>query len=209
MVTFDRKKHWEKVYHRKNLTEVSWYQEIPYTSLEILKDIDMAETSSIIDIGAGDSLLVDNLISLGYKDVSVLDISEKATEKAKNRLGSKAQSVKWIISDAVGFQPEKKYDFWHDRAAFHFLTDKKEIIQYVNTLKSGINPEGHLLIGTFSEQGPDKCSGLDCKQYSKESLSDLLGDSFSLVKSLTVDHTTPSGSIQNFLFGLFKRNTTH
>ena len=206
MGTLDRQKHWEKVYETKEINEVSWFQEVPSTSLEFIKDLDLAETSGIIDIGGGDGFLVDNLISLGLKDISVLDISGKAINRAQKRLGSKARSVKWIIADVVGFQPERKYDFWHDRATFHFLTDEKEIKQYVKTLESGIKPGGYLLIGTFSDQGPEKCSGLDVRQYSQKSLTDLLKDSFSPVRYITQDHTTPSGSIQNFLFGLFKRN---
>ena len=109
MGTFDRKKHWENVYKTKNLTEVSWYQEVPTTSLEVIEDLSLTENSRIIDIGGGDSLLVDNLISLGFKNISVLDISARAIEKAKNRLGSNANGIKWIVSDAVGFQAEEKY----------------------------------------------------------------------------------------------------
>jgi trans-aconitate methyltransferase len=127
MEDFDRKKHWENIYHTKELNEVSWFQSTPETSLDFFKDFSVPETAKIIDIGGGDSYLVDNLLDLGYKDITVLDISEAAIERAKQRLGERAGKVKWIVADAVTFKPKEKYDFWHDRAAFHFLTDEQDI----------------------------------------------------------------------------------
>jgi len=203
-VEFDRKKHWDKVYQTKNVDEVSWYQPTPSTSLEFIEELQIPLSAKIIDIGGGDSFLVDHLLDLGYQDISVLDISQEAIEKAKNRLGMNSEKVSWIVADAADFQTEQKYDFWHDRAALHFLTDEEEIESYFETLKSSLNPGVHLLIGTFSENGPEKCSGLTVQKYSDDTLSHLLSDGFEKTKCLTLDHETPSGSRQNFLFCSFR-----
>ena len=208
MSNFDRKKHWNNIYQTKSLDEVSWYQQVPATSLDFVKQFKLTKSARIIDIGGGDSYLVDHLLSLGYQDITVLDISEQAIDKAKKRLGKRAKNVKWIISDAANFQPSEKYDFWHDRAAFHFLTDQKEIENYLNTLNKGVKPEGILVIGTFSEQGPKICSGINIKQYSEKTMTDQLKNFFKKIKCLKVDHKTPSGSIQNFLFCSFRRLAT-
>ena len=146
----DRKSHWEKIYQTKDLKEVSWYQPTPTTSLEFLKQFNVPVTAKIIDVGGGDSLLVDHLLNLGYQNITVLDISEAAIEKAKLRLGSKALKVKWIVADAANFKPTEQYDFWHDRAAFHFLTNEHDINNYINTIQNFIKPNAILVIGTFS-----------------------------------------------------------
>lgn len=208
MSNFDRKKHWNNIYQTKSLDEVSWYQQVPATSLDFVKQFKLTKSARIIDIGGGDSYLVDHLLSLGYQDITVLDISEQAIDKAKKRLGKRAKNVKWIISDAANFQPSEKYDFWHDRAAFHFLTDQKEIENYLNTLNKGVKPEGILVIGAFSEQGPENCSGINIKQYSEKTITDQLKNFFKKIKCIKVDHETPSGSIQNFLFCSFRRLAT-
>ena len=208
MSNFDRKKHWNNIYQTKSLDEVSWYQQVPATSLDFVKQFKLTKSARIIDIGGGDSYLVDHLLSLGYQEITVLDISEQAIDKAKKRLGKRAKNVKWIISDAANFQPSEKYDFWHDRAAFHFLTDQKEIENYLNTLNKGIKPEGIIVIGTFSEQGPEICSGINIKQYSEKTMTDQLKNFFKKIKCIKVDHETPSGSIQNFLFCSFRRLAT-
>ena len=167
MENFDRKKHWENIYQTKELKDVSWFQPTPETSLDFFKLFDMPPTAKVIDIGGGDSFLVDHLLDLGYQDISVLDISVAAIDRAKQRLGDRANKVKWIVADAANFKPTEKYDFWHDRAAFHFLTDEQEISNYIETAQQNINPTGVLVIGTFSEQGPKKCSGIEIKQYSE------------------------------------------
>ena len=205
MENFDRKKHWENIYSTKDLKDVSWYQPIPETSLNFLKDFKVQKNAKIIDVGGGDSLLVDYLLQLGYTDVTVLDISEAALERAKIRLGAEAAKVKWIVSDAAKFQPSEKYDFWHDRAAFHFLTNESEINNYLDTIQKNINPNGVLVIGTFSEQGPNKCSGIEIKQYSEVSMTDKLKKWFEKIKCITVDHSTPFNTIQNFVFWSFKK----
>lgn len=205
MHLFDRHQHWENIYQAKKLSEVSWYQPTPATSLAFFKEFKVPLTAKIIDIGGGDSLLVDHLLNLGYKDITVLDISETAIERAKTRLGDRAQQVTWIIADATTFQPTQKYDFWHDRAAFHFLTSDNDIDAYLETVQQNLRPNGILVIGTFSENGPKKCSGIDIHQYSERSMIARLQKFFTKIKCSTVDHTTPSGTIQNFIFCSFKK----
>lgn len=205
METFDRKKHWEKIYETKELKDVSWYQPTPETSLSFFKQFNVPVNAKIIDVGGGDSLLVDHLLDMGYKDVTVLDISEAALERAKKRLGAKAEIVKWIVADAATFKPTEKYDFWHDRAAFHFLTQEQEIEHYLDTVQKSIKPTGVLVIGTFSEQGPKKCSGIEIKQYSEKSMIERLQKYFEKIKCITVDHKTPFDTIQNFVFCSFRK----
>ena len=208
MGNFDRKNHWENIYNTKELKDVSWFQVRPETSLDFFKQFNVPFTAKIIDIGGGDSLLVDHLLDLGYQDISVLDISESAIERAKIRLGQKANNVKWIVADAATFVPTEQYDFWHDRAAFHFLTEENEISNYLETAQKSINPKGILVIGTFSEQGPKKCSGIEIKQYSETSMTDRLKIFFEKIKCITVDHITPFDTIQNFVFCSFKKLNT-
>ncbi len=205
MKLFDRHQHWENIYKAKKPAEVSWYQPTPATSLAFLKEFNVPLTARIIDIGGGDSLLVDHLVNLGYKDITVLDISETAIKRAKHRLGDNGRQVKWVVADATTFQPIEKYDFWHDRAAFHFLTSDHEIENYIATVQQNLRANGILLIGTFSENGPKKCSGMDIKQYTEKSMTDILQKFFTKIKCITVDHTTPVGAIQNFIFCSFKK----
>ena len=166
MEAFDRKNHWEHIYQTKQLNEVSWFQPTPSTSMSFFEKFNISKKAKIIDIGGGDSLLVDNLLDRGYEDITVLDISESALERARLRLGERCRLVKWIVADASAFKPVVQYDFWHDRAAFHFLTGELEIENYINTVQQGIKPSGILVVGTFSEQGPKTCSGIEIKQYS-------------------------------------------
>ncbi len=201
----DRKKHWEDIYQSKNTTEVSWFQASPTTSLQFVKEFQLPLSARIIDVGGGDSFMVDRLLEMGYSNITVLDIAETAIKKAQKRLGEKAKKVKWIIADATGFKPEEKYDFWHDRAAFHFLTDKQEISKYVDTIRSYVKPGGYLVLGTFSEQGPTKCSGIEIKQYSENTMTGLLREFFNKIRCITVDHKTPFNTLQNFIFCSFKR----
>jgi SAM-dependent methyltransferase len=205
MENTDRKKHWENIYQTKDLKDVSWYQPTPTTSLDFLKKFNIGSTAKIIDIGGGDSFLVDHLLDLGYTDVTVLDISASSLDRAKQRLGDRATKVKWIVADASTFKPIEQYDFWHDRAAFHFLTQEDEINNYIETIQKSITPAGVLVIGTFSDQGPKKCSGIDIKQYSEVSLSERLKKFFKKVKCITVDHVTPFNTIQNFIFCSFRK----
>jgi 2-polyprenyl-3-methyl-5-hydroxy-6-metoxy-1,4-benzoquinol methylase len=200
----DRKAHWEHIYQTKSLQEVSWYQPKPETSLAFIEQNNIPKNAAIIDIGGGDSMLVDHLLSLGYTDITVLDISASALERAKARLGNKASLVSWIVSDIAEFTPTRKYDVWHDRAAFHFLTNENEIIHYVKLLNDFVAQDGLLLIGTFSEQGPTKCSGIEIKQYSENKLNLLIHNSYNKIKCEYVDHLTPFNTIQSFIFCSFK-----
>lgn len=204
----DRKKHWNKIYQSKSAQEVSWHQPVPTTSLDFVKQFNLSKKAKIIDVGGGDSFFVDHLLHMGYQDITVLDISEKAIEKARQRLGQHSAKVKWIIADAASFDTIVKYDLWHDRAAFHFLTDEQEIDSYIKTVNTSIKPEGYLVIGTFSEQGPKTCSGINIKQYSEQIMTDQFKNFFEKIKCLTINHNTPSGSIQNFIFCSFRRIKT-
>lgn len=208
MEHLDRKKHWENIYQTKDLKDVSWYQPTPTTSLDFLKLFNIPTTAKIIDIGGGDSFLVDHLLDLGYTDLTVLDISAASLDRAKQRLGDRATKVKWIVADAATFKPTEQYDFWHDRAAFHFLTQEQEITNYIDTIQKSIKPTGVLVIGTFSEQGPKKCSGIEIKQYSETTMTDRMKKFFEKVKCITVDHQTPFDTIQNFIFCSFKKLAT-
>ena len=198
------KKHWENVYQNKTPEQVSWTQKFPKTSLDLIAQFDVDSSGKIIDIGGGDSHLVDFLIDEGYENISVLDISSKAIERAKDRLGDKGQNIHWITSNILDFMPETKYDIWHDRAAFHFLTSKKDIESYVKIVSQFAN---HIVLGTFSKNGPLKCSGLPISQYNAEDLQALLKSDFELVSSHYEDHTTPFDTQQNFLFCSFRRKT--
>lgn len=197
--------HWNKIYETKGPSEVSWFQQYPKTSMDFVGLFSLNRESCIIDIGGGDSHFVDALIEAGFRNITVLDISEKAIEKAKIRLGEKAGLVDWIISDVTEFVPKKKYDFWHDRAAFHFLTDEKLADKYVEIANNGIKENGVLILGTFSEKGPKKCSGLEIKQYSEASMSAKFEGYFERIKCISEDHLTPFNTVQNFLFCSFKK----
>jgi len=205
MTHFERHKHWEDIYKTKKLSEVGWYQPTPTTSLEFVKQFNIPTSAKIIDIGGGDSFFVDNLLYLGYQDITVLDISETAINRVKERLGNRGEKVKWIISDIVTFIPTEKYDFWHDRATFHFLTQENEIKKYIDIAQKSIKPTGILVLGTFSEEGPKKCSGIEIKQYSELLMSDLLKHSFEKIKCIALDHKTPFHTIQNYIFCSFRK----
>jgi ribosomal protein L11 methylase PrmA len=197
------KKHWETVYETKTPDQVSWTQEKPKTALDLIHSFGLSKSAKIIDIGGGDSKLVDFLLDEGFENITVLDISEKAIEKAKLRLGANANKVNWIVSDITQFVPTTHYDVWHDRAAFHFLTSQEQINSYVAIVKKFVS--NYIIIGTFSENGPKKCSGLDIKQYSKETLTATFQNEFEVVNCFTEDHTTPFDTQQNFIFCVFKR----
>lgn len=201
----DRKSHWEYIYKTKDLTEVSWYQPKPETSLEFISSLPVRKSAKIIDIGGGDSFLAEYLLEEGFKNITVLDISEEALNKAKNRLGENKKKIKWIVSDILDFSPAETFDVWHDRAAFHFLTSKEHIHSYISTLKKSVKKGGFIIMGTFSEKGPTKCSGIEIKQYSLHELADVFAEDFEILDCKNVDHITPSGNVQNFSFCSFKK----
>lgn len=201
----NKKAHWENVFATKAETEVSWFQAYPKTSVEFLELFNLPLNANIIDVGGGDSHFVDALLEKGYTNVSVLDISANAIERAKERLGANANKVNWIVSDVTEFEPTVKFDFWHDRAAFHFLTDDEKIYKYVSIAEHAINKNGYLILGTFSENGPTKCSGLEIKQYNETSMSARFEVSFNRIKCITEDHVTPFNTVQNFVFCSFQK----
>ncbi len=175
--------------------------------MEFINLFGLSRHARIIDIGGGDSHLVDTLLELGYTNISVLDISSKAIDRAKTRLGNKAEIVQWIESDILEFTPAGEYDFWHDRAAFHFLTSETQIMRYLSIVRQAIKPNGHMVLGTFSEKGPKKCSGLDIKQYTEASMSSLFEKDFKRIKCIEENHTTPFETLQNFVFCSFQKLT--
>ncbi|MFT6998893.1 MAG: SAM-dependent methyltransferase [Cryomorphaceae bacterium] len=196
-----RKAHWEAVYETKAPNEFSWTQKTPYVSLEFIHDSEIKTDARIIDIGGGDSLMVDHLLSSGFENITVLDISEKSLERAKKRLGKRAKNVKWIVSDITEFKPKEKYDLWHDRAVFHFLTSDKDIETYRSLVNEYVTDT--LIIGTFSKDGPLKCSGLEIKQYDQDELTDIFGPKFQRGRGMIVNHETPFKTKQSFMFCKF------
>lgn len=201
----DRKKHWETVYENKNPDQLSWTQIVPKTSIDFINSFGLTKSSKIIDIGGGDSNLVDYLLDAGFENITVLDISAKALDRAKKRLGTKSKIINWVVSDITEFEPKTTFDIWHDRATFHFLTTPEQISKYLDTAKKAVN--GYMTIGTFSKNGPKKCSGLDIKQYSEESLTRKFENGFKKIRCITEDHKTPFDTNQNYLFCSFKRLT--
>ena len=196
--------HWDTVYETKNPDQVSWTQEVPKTSLDFIHSFGLAKAAKIIDIGGGDSKLADYLLDEGFENITVLDISAKALDKAKQRLGDKANKINWVVTDITEFEPDTTFDVWHDRATFHFLTTSDQVAKYMDTARKSVN--GYLTIGTFSDNGPEKCSGLTIKQYSEETLTTELKNGFDKLRCITEDHTTPFDTTQNFLFCSFKRH---
>lgn len=201
----NRQTHWENIYTTKREDEVSWFQERPAISLELIKSVGATLHTSIIDVGGGELRLVDALLQDGFQDVTVLDISGAALAAAKARLGGKAAKATWIVSDVTAWQPSRHYELWHDRAAFHFLTDPADQAAYVKRLAEALAPGGHAIIGTFAVDGPERCSGLPIVRYDAESLAGVLGDPFTWLETRRHEHRTPSGAVQKFQFSVFRR----
>ena len=199
----DRQAHWQNIYLTKAENEVSWFQEAPSISLELIQAAGVSEASSIIDIGGGASRLVDKLVDLGHRNVTVLDLSEAALAMSRARMGDKALLVDWIVADVTIWEPTAKFDLWHDRAAFHFLTEDHHRAAYVARMKQALRPGGTAIIASFSLLGPEKCSGLPVRRYDPESLGEVLGPSFRLVETRDHEHRTPWGAVQNFQFSRF------
>lgn len=201
----EKKEHWENVFSTKQENEVSWYQPKPQTSIDFFIRNNISKEAKIIDIGGGDSYLIDNLIELGYENLYLLDISENAIERIKSRLGTKAEKVTFIVSDVLDFQPETAFDVWHDRASFHFLVANDDIQLYKEIVVNSIASNGFLFLGTFSENGPLKCSGLEITQYSETKFESVFGSDFEKINCFTENHPTPFGTVQNFIFCEFKK----
>jgi SAM-dependent methyltransferase len=203
------KHHWENIYHTKNPDELSWTQVIPGTSLKLIQSFHLSKDAGIIDVGGGESRLVDCLLDEGFQNISVLDISETALIKARKRLGVRADKVNWIIGDITQYPFGEQFDLWHDRAVFHFMTSKETRDAYREQAMKGVRPGGFLIIGSFSENGPEKCSGLMVQRYNEFTLSQELSDGFKLIQCLTENHITPFHTAQEFIFCSFKRTENH
>jgi len=194
----ERKTHWDDVYNNKSPDDVSWFQQDPATSLRMISDTGVEFDAAIIDVGGGASVLVDRLLDEGYNNLSVLDISNSSLQHAQQRLGERAKNISWIAADVTKFLPPRQYRVWHDRAVFHFLTQKSDRQKYVVSLKNSIPVGGHVLISTFAIGGPEKCSGLDIVQYDAQKLLGQLGGHFTLNNETTETHITPGGGEQKF-----------
>ena len=197
--------HLEDVYtKKKGEREVSWFQENPEPSLELIALAGGTPESAIVDVGGGASRLVDALVAKGFRDVSVLDLSPTALARAQTRLGGRAAAVAWIVADVTTWKPARQYDLWHDRAAFHFLTGRDRQAAYVETLRKALRSGGGAVIGTFGPEGPETCSGLPVARYDAESLGAVLGSGFSLLHTRRHDHAAPWGAVQRFQFSIFR-----
>lgn len=205
MTDTDRRDHWDEVYHGKGETRVSWYQETPTPSLELIDRAGITAEDAVVDIGGGASRLVDALLDRGVRTISVLDLSRAALDAAASRLGVTADRVTWIVADVTAWTPDRLYDLWHDRAAFHFLVDPAARAAYVACLTRALRPGGHAIIATFAPDGPERCSGLPVVRWDATSLAATLGDGFELVESRRHLHLTPSNAPQSFQFSLFRR----
>jgi trans-aconitate methyltransferase len=203
--TFDRKRHWEQLWDHKAAVDTSWYQARPRLSLAMIARAADDIGAPIIDVGGGASLLVDYLLDAGYEHVSVLDISGAALRQARQRLGERAGPVAWIEADVTTFQPQTRYDIWHDRAAFHFLTEAEDRARYRAVLQKALAPKGQAIIAAFAPEGPRQCSGLDVVRYGAEDMAAELGSGFRLEEQAQEVHLTPHGKEQIFGFYRFSR----
>jgi SAM-dependent methyltransferase len=205
-MTIDRKAHWDDVYTSRAETGVSWYQDDPRLSLELIRAVAPTAGGRIIDVGAGASHLVGRLLELpfDFDTIAVLDISPTALEKAQSRLGPRAERVRWIAADVTAAGDLGTFDIWHDRALFHFLTERADRAAYVDLIRRTVPRGGHAIIANFADDGPRRCSDLDVCRYNAGSLGAELGADFSLVRAARETHTTPWGTPQAFVYGLFR-----
>jgi len=205
MAAPDRQAHWDNVYRTKREDEVSWFQASPTLSLDLIRAAGVERSASIIDVGGGASRLVDALSEEGFANLTVLDVSEAATETAKARLGARATGVTWIVADVTKWEPACTYDVWHDRAAFHFLIAPEDRAAYAQRVLQAVRPGGHVIIGTFAQDGPERCSGLPVVRHDAESIGHVLGPSFKLIETRRHEHQTPLGGSQKFQYSRFQR----
>lgn len=197
----DSARHWDSVYRTKQPTEVSWYRPHLEISLELIAEAAPSRDARIIDVGAGESTLIDDLVTRGYRNVEALDLSATALAVAQRRLGADGARIEWICADAIRYAfPPHRYDVWHDRAVFHFLTDPGDRVEYVRQVAQAVKPGGHVIIATFGPEGPQHCSGLDVVRYDAMSLHQEFGASFTLVRHTTERHLTPAGAVQQFTY---------
>ena len=202
-----KQKYWNTIYQGKPTRELGWFQEDPAISLDLITSSGISKNASIIDIGGGDSFLVDRLLELGYSDITVLDLSESAIERGRQRVGKKGSEVKWVCADILDFNINEKFDLWHDRACFHFLTEKSDSQIYFSKVKQYVAEKGTVVLGVFSKTGPKKCSGLPIQQYDSTSIKQHFKPDFHLEKNMEVTHITPSLVNQNYVFCRLKKIT--
>lgn len=200
----ERQQHWEQVYRDRESTSVSWYQEYPEISLQLIERSGVTTEDALIDIGGGASLLVDNLLQRNFSRVAVLDISASALECAGVRLSDRAAQVEWYVADVTTFEPPHRFTLWHDRAVFHFLTAMEDRRNYLGVLEKTLQPGGWLILATFALDGPERCSGLLVERYDVTKMCATLGDRFELVETRDEQHTTPAGGEQKFTYALFR-----
>lgn len=201
----ERRAHWERVYEQRAPEAVSWFQEEPATSLALIERAGIARDEAILDVGGGASTLAGALLARGYTDVSVLDLSERALEHARARLGVRASEVTWLRADVTEVELDGHYRLWHDRAVFHFLTEERDRARYRALLHRALEPGGQAIVATFALDGPERCSGLPVVRYSPETLRDALGGDLSLEEAQAEEHVTPAGGVQRFVFCRFRR----
>ena len=199
-----RPAHWDRAYERP-ADAVSWYQPSAQTSLELISAAAVALEQPIVDVGGGASTLVDGLIERGYRDLTVLDVAQKSLDVARGRLGAAAEAVSWVVADITTWQPARRYGCWHDRAVFHFLTDAADRDAYRRCLAQGVEPGGAIIVATFAEDGPERCSGLPVHRYSAQQLEDEFRQVARLVEVRREQHRTPSGGTQSFVFARMVR----
>jgi SAM-dependent methyltransferase len=204
-VAEETKAHWDQVYRAKAPDQVSWYQERPAVSLALIEAARLPPTARIIDVGGGASRLVDHLLDEGYDDLTVVDISAHALERAQERLGARANRVSWVRQDITSLRDLPPFDLWHDRAVFHFLIHPRDRQRYVEALRSELTVGGSAILATFAPEGPERCSGLPVKRYDADALGAELGDPFELVDARTEQHRTPAGKTQAFTYARFVR----
>lgn len=202
----DWKDHWESIYAQKNPAEVSWNQSHPQYSLSLIGNSGIGTAAGIIDVGGGASTLVDQLLQAGYRDITVLDIARTAIERIQQRLGDLSQQITWVESDITDYSPGRTFDIWHDRAVFHFLTHDQDRDRYLNVLHNSLKPGGQVIIATFADNGPSQCNGLDIRRYNPGSLSLALGSQLHLVETLTEEHRTPDGGLQQFVYYRYRHD---
>jgi SAM-dependent methyltransferase len=201
----DRQAHWQNVYQTKGERDVSWFQETPEISLDLIRATGAGAAASIVDIGGGTSRLADALLEAGYRSITILDLSEQALATSRARLGVRAAGVNWVVADVTNWHPTGAFDVWHDRAAFHFLTEPKDRLAYGECVRKAVRPGGHVIVGTFALDGPERCSGLPVVRHDERSIGEMLGRSFALAESRRHDHQTPGSTIQRFQFSRFRR----
>jgi trans-aconitate methyltransferase len=204
-MTLDRRGHWEKIYGDRKAEEVSWFQETPALSLELIRQARILKNGNVIDVGGGASRLVDSLLEAGFENVSVLDISVRALAQAQVRMGPQAGSVNWIEADVTTFVPAEAYDLWHDRAVFHFLTEESDRIKYVDCVRKALKPGGAVILAAFAPDGPETCSGLRVRRYDARLVRESFGEDFELLQESAEIHRTPWNTEQKFEYFLLVR----